>query len=66
LSAAESIRPPGYYWYRSRSDEPDDPASSGDWVIVWVCDDGRVSVADISVDPVEMHGEWVGPLLPPS
>lgn len=64
---------PGWYWYRFLG-EPDsagddaiaymDPASSGDWVILYV-EDGRVSVADMSVPLTDFKGEWRGPIVPP-
>lgn len=55
----------GWYWYKS--DEPHDPASSGDWVIVHV--DGKrgdVDVADLSFKLADIKGRFVGPITPPA
>lgn len=54
----------GYYWYRSDAER--DPASSGDWTVVEIMDNGRVSIADISFEQSELTGEFVGPLEPPA
>jgi hypothetical protein len=55
---------PGYYWYRSTAEH--DPASGGDWVIVFVDDAGAIEVADTSVRQEEMRGEFYGPIEPPT
>lgn len=58
----------GWYWYRS--DEPRDPASRGDWVILHVdgkgmAGDERVDVGDVSFRLSEMKGQFLGPITPP-
>lgn len=55
----------GWYWYKS--DEPNDPASSGDWVVIWFHKSSNsVAVADESLSLDELKGRFVGPIQPPA
>ena len=53
----------GWYWYRCS--EEYDPASSGEWGIVYADGDGSIEIADTSVFEESLHGQFVGPLVSP-